>query len=41
VDVSFEKQLEGSQEGLLRGGEEAKIADLDEALGQDSPAEAG
>lgn len=33
--VRFEKQSEGSQEQALGGAEEAEIADLDEAPGQD------
>ena len=35
MGVSFKEQSEGSQEQALRGAEEAEIADLDEALGQD------
>ena len=34
MGVSFKKQSEGSQEQALRGAEDAEIADLDEALGQ-------
>jgi hypothetical protein len=34
VIVRFEKQSQGSQEQALRGAEEAEIADLDEASGQ-------
>ena len=33
--VSFEKQAQGGQVRALGGGEEAEVAYLDEALGQD------